>query len=210
MNFLIKKMFPFLCLGLFLIAGNNESLHEIIPMEESTPGSGTIIVNNLANALQANPSSGLDLYCVSTSFPFDLLLETNDITINSSEEFDAALLADTPNRIIDSVFPLSVSENGVASYQMDDNAILGTNFASCIPNIGWDVGEKSGEPIATFLFEGLCFELGYLVNSEDEGGHMYTGNNEQEWIDLTATMNHHTVTTFNSDQEICDFVNAYG
>lgn len=188
MNFLTKNFFLFVCTLFLLTACNKENIDEVVPTEPPTFEPDTIIVNNLVNALQANSTEGLDLDCVTIEFPFELVTESdNNITINSSTDFENALNENAPNRVVSFMFPLSVINDGNA-FQVSNNEVLGVAFGSCLPSSGWDVASDNGDIVPAYLFENSsCNEMVYPTELEDANGNFYTANNEEELINLMAT-----------------------
>ena len=190
MNFLSKISLIFLCIGLFLTSCNKENTDEILVTENPNYQPPTVEVNNLVNAMQTNNGGGMDLGCITVNYPFELLLESNtSVSINSEAEFQTANNAQATDPVVDFVFPLSITDSNGNTSQMNDNATLGANFASCVPTNGWQTSMVTNETIPAFLFNNLCFDIVYPVNLEDGNGNTYTANNEAEFIDLCATVN---------------------
>lgn len=187
MNFLNKFSVVILMLTLLLTACNKENIDSTIP-EDPNFQPTTVDVNNMLGAMKPISPNGLDLGCLTVVYPFDLTLESNTtITINDEAEFQVALDMESPNQVVDFVFPLSILDGDGNATQVADNNELGVAFVSCIPSTGWTTSSNTEEIIPAFLLVDLCLDLVYPVNLEDVNGNTYIANNESEFIDLSAT-----------------------
>ena len=190
MKFFNNIFLLFLCVGLFLTSCNPENIDNVVP-EEPNYVAPTVEVNNLISALTSSTTTneGLFLGCISVDYPFDLLLVSGEtLTINEEADFEAAIILEGDEAVIDFVFPLNVTYEDETTGQINDNLELGASFASCIPTTGWGNPTVTDQSIPAFLFDGLCFDLVYPAMLEDLDGGTYTVNNEAELIDLCATV----------------------
>lgn len=190
MRLFSKFSFLFLFVAILFASCDRENLDNT-----TTPDPGfepeVVVVNNLIAALQTTTNEGLELGCFSIDFPFELLLEDGStIEITSIEEFEAAGDPEAGLVIVDFVFPLNVTTEDGESVQVNDNMELGMQFASCIPDDGWDDTETEDGTllIPAFLFEELCFDLIYPVDLQDIDGNAYVATNEAELVDLIITV----------------------
>ncbi len=190
MRLFSKFSFLFLFVAILFASCDRENLDNT-----TTPDPGfepeVVVVNNLIAALQTTTNEGLELGCFSIDFPFELLLEDGStIEITTIEEFEAAGDPESGLVIVDFVFPLNVTTEDGESVQVNDNMELGMQFASCIPDDGWDDTETEDGTllIPAFLFEDLCFDLIYPVDLQDIDGNAYVATNEAELVDLIITV----------------------
>ncbi len=188
MRFLTSKFVSFLFLGLFIAAlftaCNKENIDEITP-EAPDYEPENVEVNTLVNAVSVSPSGGLGLGCVTIQYPFDLELESgNTVTVNSNDEFFAAIDENAPDPVVNFVFPLTVTDADGNVLQVMDIDELGLLFGSCIPDNGWD----NNGTLPAFLLENTCLDIVYPVNLEDLEENTYVANNESELINFLATI----------------------
>ncbi len=189
MNFLNKSRLFLLAMVVLIAACDKENFDEIVVGDPDYEPE-FVEVNTLITKINANPEDELNLGCISIQFPFELVLESGmTVTVNSTSDFEDATDEEAPDPVVDFVFPLNVVDNEGNSTQVNDNIELGTLFASCIPDDGWDdtIDSNGTFTIPAFLFEELCFDLVYPVDLEDADENTYTANNEAELIDLIAT-----------------------
>lgn len=185
-----KLSFLFIFVALFFASCDRENFDNT-----TTPNPGfepeVVVVNNLIAALQTTTNEGLELGCFSIDFPFELLLEDGEtIEIFTVEEFDAVTSPDSEVQAVDFVFPLNVTTEDGENVQVNDNMELGMQFASCIPDDGWDDTETEDGTlvIPAFLFEELCFDLVYPVDLQDADDNAYVATSEAELVDLIITV----------------------
>ncbi|MEL6657628.1 MAG: hypothetical protein AAFR36_14320 [Bacteroidota bacterium] len=190
MRLLSKLSFLFLFVALVFVSCDRDNMDEtLIPDTNFEPE--VVVVNNLINALTTtSEDNGLELGCFSIDFPFSLLLEDGTtVEVFTIEEFEDVTSQESPFMVVDFVFPLTLTTAEDESVQVNSNEELALQFASCIPDEGWDDATEEGSAvIPAFLFEDLCFDLVYPVDLEDTDGHTYTANNEVELIDLCITV----------------------
>jgi hypothetical protein len=188
-NVFSKLSFLLLCLTLALVACNKENIDEIIPEDpEYTPP--VVEINNLVTALQSNPAGGQSLGCVTIIYPFKLEKDSgSEITITSNDDMEQALSpVNNLDPVVDFVFPLAIYDHQGEWKEVENNVTLGRDFASCVPETGWNLSVTEDDIIPAFLFTDLCFNLVYPVDLTDLEGNAYTVNNEEELIDLFATV----------------------
>lgn len=188
MRLLSKLSFLFLFAALLFASCDRENFDDTItPDPGYTPE--TVVVNNLITALQTTTNDGLELGCFSIDYPFELLLEDGTtVEINTLEEFETAAAQESPFQVVDFVFPLTVTTEEEESTQVNSNEELGMMFASCIPDDGWDETTEDEGILPAFIFTEFCYDLVYPVELEDQDDNSYTANNDQEFIDLLATV----------------------
>ena len=111
------------------------------------------------------------------------------LRVRTQAEFDAAVSENAADPVIDFVFPVAAVDADGNAMTFNDNAELGRSFASCIPQTGWTASARSGNTIPACLMGTLfCYDFVYPLDLVDEDGNSYTANNEQEFIDLYATI----------------------
>jgi len=141
--------------------------------------------NPLVANVVSNSSSelGLDLGCFTIDFPFELSVDGVTVAINSEEDFETALPADA--EYVDFVYPMNITYSDGTTDTVADGEELGEAFASCIPDTGW-----SQDVFPAFLICELnsCYEIVYPLNLVDGSGNSYTANDENEFIELIATV----------------------
>lgn len=177
-----------LLFSLILTSCDPENSDVITPMEPNFEPE-LVEVNNLVQRLESTSPGGMNLGCVVIEFPFELRKAVaGSVTINSAADYQAAISVDGPNQAVDYVFPLSIIDNRGLATQVNDSYSLGVNFASCVPSSGWNRGVGAEDDMPAFLLEDLCFDLVYPIDLVDIEGNMYTANNEEELVDLFATI----------------------
>lgn len=188
MKFLSPSFLLLLLVGILVTACEKENFDEIVPTGEPVFQPDSVAVNSLLKAMKSGDTSeGLELGCITITFPFGLLLESGlTIPITSQAEFEAAVVAESPNQVVDFVFPLTVTNAAGEELTIEDNLALGNAFVNCIPQEGWQESTASNATLPVFLFGGLCFDIVYPVDVEDEAGNTYLVTSEAELIDLSA------------------------
>ncbi len=200
--------------ALFFTACEKDNMDEIVVDEpEYTPD--VVESNNLFLAMRSTDSEGLDLGCLTVLYPFDLELESGStVTINSESDFIAATDTTAEDPAVDFVYPLDILDAGGNSTQASSIDELGQSFVACIPNGGWTYGSTS-DLVPAFSFTDLCFDLVYPVGLEDLDGNTYTADDEDDLIDLIATVDQLfftlpiTVTDANGDELVIDAYDGF-
>ncbi|MEO1513701.1 MAG: hypothetical protein AAFV95_01770 [Bacteroidota bacterium] len=156
---------------------------EVIEKEEVTPKE---IESNrlLSSERTVSTSNGLQLDCITISFPFDLAYDNgNTITINDETDLINALEDTTNCCLVDFVYPLEVTDGDGQVTTVNNPEELGELFASCIPGGGWT---ENDFPAFLINQENSCYEFSYPIDLRDPDGQTFTANNETEFIDLLA------------------------
>lgn len=170
-----------------LTACNKENIDEVITEDpEYTPE--IVELNNLLNKIDSSSDLGAELDCITIRYPFEFKLESGaKAQINTQIDLESALNENAMDPAVDFIFPLEIIIPEGDLVEINDNPTLGTYFASCIPDKGWDTALRSGTSVPAFLMDALCYELIYPVNLEDEQGNTYVANDETQLIDLLAS-----------------------
>jgi hypothetical protein len=200
--------------ALFFTACEKDNIDDIVIDEpEYTPD--VVEGNNLILAMRSSSSQGLDLGCLTVTYPFDLALESGStVTINSESDFTAAIDTTAADPVVDFVYPLDILDSNGNSAQVNSIDELGQAFVACIPNSGWTYG-STADLIPAFSFTDLCFDLVYPVALEDLDGNTYTADDEDDLIDLIATVDQLfftlpiTVTNANGDELVIDTYDGF-
>jgi hypothetical protein len=190
----MKTLYKFssLCLLLVLLltACNKENIEKTTPENPNYQPDTTTVNNLIASERTSSTSDGVEMACLSINYPFEMVLESKtSITITSESEFQTAVDQNAADPAVDFVFPLSIVDAKGNTKVVNDNLALGRDFASCIPETGWAASASSGETVPACLVGApVCYEYVYPVNLVDDDGNTYTANNEEEFINLFATV----------------------
>jgi len=170
-------------------ACNKENIDTKVPIEDPVYTPTDIELNSLIANLKGGSDEALSLRCVEIQLPFDLVKEDDSkITVFTFEEYETAISADAPNRVTDFSYPIAGIDHNDESRVFENLTELAKSFASCVPDNGWTTSTRSNNILPAFLLDGYCFSLVYPLDLEDEDGTAYTAENEEEFIDLSATI----------------------
>ena len=189
MKYLFRYSFFLLFSVVFFTACNKENLDEIVITDPGYEPDGTK-VNTLLKAITTdNSNQSATLNCLTMVYPISLELKSGSvITVGSNADFEAALNASADNRAVDIRYPLTVIDARGTSIQVQSNAELGRNFASCIPQTGWAAAMTTNETLPACYYSDLfCFDLIYPLSLVDEDENISTVENEAQLIDVFAT-----------------------
>lgn len=141
--------------------------------------------NPLVAAMVTNSSSAgsLDLGCFSVDMPFDLSVDGTIVTINTEGDFETAIPVDA--EYVDFVYPLNITYPDGETATVADGEELGEAFATCIPDTGWS---ENAFPAFLICELNSCYQIVYPLNLVDGSGNTYVANDENEFIELIATV----------------------
>lgn len=200
--------------AIFFTACEKDDMDEIV-IDEPDYTPNVVEGNNLLLAMRSTSSQGLDLGCLTIPYPFDLALESGSTTtINSESDFMAAMDTTAADPAVDFVYPLDILDSAGDNAQVNSIDELGQSFVACVPSNGWNYGSTS-DLIPAFSFTDLCFDLVYPVALEDLDGNTYTADDEDDLIDLIATVDQLfftlpiTVTDANGDELVIDTYDGF-
>ncbi|MEM9820519.1 MAG: hypothetical protein AAF985_05585, partial [Bacteroidota bacterium] len=153
-------------------------MEEEIEQVDTETRASNALIGQMAPSVSS--SDALDLGCFSVDFPFDLNIDGTTVTINSTEDFEAALNPDV--EYVDFVYPINITNLDGTTATVNDGEALAEAFAACIPSSGWGNG---GFP--AFLISESCYELEYPITLINSAGETFVANDEDEFVDLIAT-----------------------
>lgn len=172
---LIKNIFfPLVLLLLMFTACERENIDnsgqtEVDPSEIST--------NPLIGRTTTSSGVGLDLDCFVINYSFSFVdSEGIEHEVTSDEDLET-LFSDEALIIVDFVYPLNVTQDGVES-SVEDGEALAELFTSCVPDGGWEDGEF---PAYVISLENSCLEHIYPLTLNDTEGNEVVVNNEDEY-----------------------------
>jgi len=143
--------------------------------------------NPLTAQVSSDEEGELDLGCFVIQTPFELTVDGVVSTIETPEDFDAALINAAENAAIDFVYPISITYEDGETAIIADGMELGEAFSVCIPDDGWNEFE-GGFPAFVINAENSCYDLVYpltLTNLDDQATPI-TVANESAFIDALA------------------------
>ena len=171
--------FLLLAFGLFFTACTPENFDveetEIVVKDKTE--------NNLVTRSNTTTENGVLLECLTIDFPFSVTTVNGEtIEILDADDFESAF-SDTSNYIIDFIYPLNITQEDGTETTANSIDELGEQFASCIPDDGWN---NAGFP-AFLIDDEYCVNLVYPYNVIDLNDNIYEVDTEETFVDLLAT-----------------------
>jgi len=157
----------------------------VTPTEENVNG---LVLRSVSS------TDGLDLGCVSISYPFQMsLLDATVIDINSEEDFILALEENIDNPVVDFVYPLMVTDEDDNESTVSDVDELGALFVDCIPDTGYGNTDWFF-PAWDITFDNSCYQLVYPVELLDLDSMSVTAEDADALLSLLSDGNIYSFT----------------
>jgi len=129
-------------------------------------------------------SQGILLDCITISFPFELLVDSNVVPINDVADLDSLFLNIDPNNppsIIDFNYPIDITYEDGSIETVDDAQQLSDAILTCPPTT-----YAEGYPAYLLTQYDCVQDLVYPVELYDIDSIIFTANDSAEFVDLLA------------------------
>lgn len=141
--------------------------------------------NPLVAQVSSDSDDAFDLGCFAIETPFDLTVDGVISSIETVEDFEAALSTAGETADIDFVYPISITYEDGETADIANGMELGEAFSVCIPDDGW-IGVDGGFPAFVINAENSCYDLVYPITLTDLDENQIVVADKAAFIDALA------------------------